>query len=132
HHDEAELPVLRGEGKEVRIIAGHLLGQTSPVATSSPMLYADVALEPGAAFPLDPVFDERAVYVVAGRLQIAGDEFDAGRLLVFRPGDAVTIRSEDGCRLLALGGERMDGQRYIWWNFVSSSRERIEQAKADW
>ncbi|MBN1238261.1 MAG: pirin family protein [Gammaproteobacteria bacterium] len=132
HHDADELPVLSGEGIEVRVIAGTVLGATSPVETSSPMLYADVTLAPGAAFPLDAVFEERAVYVTRGQVAIAGDSFEAGRLLVFRPGDAVTIRSDAGCRLLALGGDPMDGRRYIWWNFVSSSRERIEQAKADW
>jgi redox-sensitive bicupin YhaK (pirin superfamily) len=132
HHDAADLPVLRGDGMEVRVVAGRVLGAESPVATSSPMFYADVTLRAGASFRLEPDFEERAIYVVAGQVEIAGDTFGAARLLVFRPGDAVTIDADGDARFMALGGEPMDGARYIWWNFVSSSRERIEQAKADW
>jgi redox-sensitive bicupin YhaK (pirin superfamily) len=76
--------------------------------------------------------EERAIYVAEGRIDIAGDVHEAGRLLVFRPGDEITVTGVDKARILLLGGEPMDGPRHIWWNFVSSSRERIDQAKADW
>lgn len=132
HYEAEALPSLGGEGKQVRVIAGSLLGATSPVRVSSPMFYADARLDPGAAFPLDAVHDERAIYTVDGEVEIAGDVFGPGRLLVFRPGDAITIRARSRARFMALGGEPMDGPRHLWWNFVSSRLDRIEQAKADW
>ncbi len=132
HYDAAQLPILSGEGKIVRVIAGSMLGATSPVRTSSPMFYGDVQLEAGASLPLDPDFEERAIYTVSGDIDIAGDVFGPGKLLVFKPGDRITIRAVTPARFMALGGEPMDGPRYIWWNFVSSRPERIEQAKADW
>lgn len=132
HYGADEMPVLTGEGKTVRVIAGSVLGATSPVRTSSPMFYADVALEPGAAVPLDPEHDERAIYTVEGEIDIAGDAFGPGQLLVFKPGDRITIRARGAARFLMLGGEPLDGPRHIWWNFVSSRKERIEQAKEDW
>jgi redox-sensitive bicupin YhaK (pirin superfamily) len=132
HYAAKDLPVLSGEGKTVRIIAGSLLGKASPVKISSPMFYADVALAAGASVPLDPDYDERAIYTVDGEIEIAGDMFKAGALLVFRPGDRITITAKSDSRFMMLGGEPMDGPRFIWWNFVSSRMERIEQAKADW
>src|SRR4051794_8963936 len=132
HYDSRDLPVLNGEGKTVRIIAGSLFGKASPVKTSSPMFYADVALAAGASVPLDPDYDERAIYTVGGEIEIAGDTFKSGALLVFRPGDGITITAKSDARFMMLGGEPMDGPRFIWWNFVSSREERIEQAKADW
>jgi len=132
HYEAAETPVVAGDGKSVRVIAGSLLGASSPVRTSSPMFYADVMLQAGAAVPLDPDYDERGVYIVSGEIDVAGDRFEAGRLLVFRPGDRITIRAHSDARFMMLGGEPMDGPRFIWWNFVSSRMDRIEQAKADW
>ncbi len=132
HYDAAALPVLTGEGKTVRLIAGEAFGARSPVRTSSPMVYADVALEAGAVLPLDPTYDERAIYTVAGAIEIAGDGFGPGQLLVFRPGDRISVRALDSARFMVLGGEPMDGPRHLWWNFVSSRPERIAQAKEDW
>jgi len=132
HYDASELPVLTGNGKTVRVIAGSILGASSPVKTSSPMFYADVALQAGATVPLDPAHEERAVYTVSGKIEIAGDVFEPAQLLVFRPGDRITIRARTDARFMMLGGEPMDGPRHIWWNFVSSRMDRIEQAKADW
>ncbi len=132
HYGANDLPVLEHEGKVVRVIAGSLLGASSPVRTSSPMFYADISLGVGASVPLDPVYNERAIYTVAGEVEIAGDIFSPAQLLVFRPGDHITIRANTDARFMALGGEPMDGPRHIWWNFVSSRRDRIEQAKADW
>lgn len=132
HYEAEQMPVLSGEGKNVRVIAGSILGARSPVKTSSPMFYADVALAAGARVPLDPDYEERAVYTVSGEIEVAGDVFSPGQLLVFRPGDRITIRARNDARFMMLGGEPMDGPRFIWWNFVSSRKDRIEQAKADW
>jgi len=132
HYDAAALPVLTGEGKSVRLIAGEAFGARSPVRTSSPMVYADVALEAGAVLPLDPTYDERALYTVSGAIEIAGDGFGPGQLLVFRPGDRISVRATEAARFMVLGGEPMDGPRHLWWNFVSSRPDRIAQAKEDW
>jgi redox-sensitive bicupin YhaK (pirin superfamily) len=132
HYDANELPMLNGEGKVIRVMAGSVLGASSPVRTSSAMFYADVTLSAGASVPLDPDYQERAIYTVAGDVEIAGDVFGPAQLLVFRPGDRITIQAKTDARFMALGGEPMDGPRHIWWNFVSSSKDRIEQAKADW
>jgi redox-sensitive bicupin YhaK (pirin superfamily) len=132
HYDAGELPVLSDKGKTVRVIAGSVLGTSSPVKTSSPMFYANVALQAGATVPLDPAYEERAIYTVSGAIEIAGDVFEPAQLLVFRPGDRITIRARTDARFMMLGGEPMDGPRIIWWNFVSSRLDRIEQAKADW
>jgi redox-sensitive bicupin YhaK (pirin superfamily) len=132
HHGAGELPGIDGEGKRARVVIGSAYGAASPVAFPHPAFYVDAALEPGSVLPLDPDYEERAVYVAAGGIDIAGDRFDQGRLLVFRHGDRISIRATAPARLILLGGAPMDGPRYIWWNFVSSSRERIEAAKADW
>ncbi|MGA7450706.1 MAG: pirin family protein [Rhodoplanes sp.] len=132
HHDAAELPVEAGEGKTVRVVAGSLYGKTSPLATLSPTIFADVTLAAGASLPLDAEAEERAIYVVAGEIDILGDRFSAGRLLVFRPRDRIKVTAVTPTRLAILGGAAMDGPRHIWWNFVSSRRDRIEGAKADW
>ena len=132
HHDAAELPVEAGEGKTVRVIAGSLYGKTSPLATLTPTIFADVTLAAGASLPLDADAEERAIYVVSGEIDIVGDRFATGRLLVFRPGDRITVTAATPTRLAILGGAAMDGPRHIWWNFVSSRRDRIEAAKADW
>ena len=132
HHTKAALPVIAGEGKEVRLITGSLFGERSPVPTLTEMFYADARLDAGAKLPLPAEHEERAVYVTDGEIEVAGDRFAAGQLLVFRPGDQITLIATQPSRLLLLGGEPMDGPRHIWWNFVSSRQDRIEQAKADW
>jgi redox-sensitive bicupin YhaK (pirin superfamily) len=124
--------VSEGEGATVRLIAGALFGMRSPVEVFSDMFYADAALAPGTRLTLPADHEERAIYVLTGRIEIAGQTFDGGQLLIFRPGDAIDLRAFAEARLLLLGGEPMDGPRHIWWNFVSSSKARIEQAKADW
>jgi redox-sensitive bicupin YhaK (pirin superfamily) len=132
HYPQDALPVIAGEGKKVRLIAGSLYGARSPVETLWELFYADAVLAPGARLELPAEHEERAVYVAEGQIEITGQTFEAGGLLVFRPGDAVTLAAKAAARLMLLGGAAMDGPRHIWWNFVSSSRERIEQAKADW
>jgi redox-sensitive bicupin YhaK (pirin superfamily) len=132
HYDSASLPVVQDGGVWARVIAGSAFGRASPVDTLSETLYAEVVLDEGASAPLDADHEERAVYVVEGEVEIAGDRFEAPRLLIFHPGDRITVRASRRARLMFLGGAAMDGPRYIWWNFVSSRRERIEEAKEDW
>jgi hypothetical protein len=133
HHSAESLPIVEGDGKRVRLIAGDAFGTQSPVETHWPMLYADVELDAGAdlVVPLDVV--ERGMHVVEGTVRVDGQRFEPGQLAVFRPGAEVKIVACDvPARVMLLGGEPMDGPRHIWWNFVSSSKERIEAAKADW
>ena len=132
HHGRDSLPMIAGDGATVRLIVGTLYGERSPVATFGDMFYADVRLDAGAKLPIDASHEERAAYLVEGTVEVGGDVFEAGRLLVFRPGDGLILKARTPARLILLGGATMDGPRHIWWNFVSSSKERIEQAKADW
>jgi len=132
HHAGASLPELSDTGIKVRVIAGNAYGEVSPVQVFSGTLYVDAMLEAGAILPLPRDHEERSVYILAGSVEIAGEEFAEGRLLIFRPGDAISIRAVTPARFVIVGGEPMDGERHIWWNFVSASKERIEQAKADW
>ena len=132
HAGTAELPRIDGEGKRVRLVMGEAYGRRSPVAFPHPSLYAEAVLAPGAVLPFDTDYDERGLYIASGEIDIAGDRFEAGRLLVFRPGDRISILALSNARLMLLGGEPMDGPRHIWWNFVSSSKDRIDAAKEDW
>ena len=132
HFDAASLPIVEDGGIRARVIAGSAFGRKSPVGMLSEWLYAEVALAAGAIAPLDPDQEERAVYVVEGEVDVAGETFEGPRLLVFRPGDRMSVRATRPARLMFLGGAALEGPRYIWWNFVSSRRERIEQAKEDW
>ena len=133
HHNVDSLPVAEDAGVRLRLIAGHGWGLRSPVQTPSELFYADAVLAPAAAVPLPDEHEERAAYLVEGEVEIAGVRFKSGQMLMFRPGDPISVRSgPTGARLLLLGGAVMDGPRYLFWNFVSSSRERIEQAKEDW
>jgi redox-sensitive bicupin YhaK (pirin superfamily) len=132
HFDASVLPLIEDEGVRARIIAGRAFGETSPVAMHSDWFYVEVTLATGLGVPLDPDYEDRAAYLVEGEVMVAGDRFEAPRLLVFRPGDRITLIATRPTRLMLLGGATLDGPRHIWWNFVSSSRERIEQAKEDW
>lgn len=132
HHSADALPVIEGEGKRLRLIAGSLYGERAPVEVFSDMFYADAALSDAARIELPAEHEERAVYIANGRVEVGGDAYDVGRLLVFRPGEAIAIKALGKARIVLFGGEPMDGPRHVWWNFVSSSAERIEQAKADW
>jgi hypothetical protein len=131
HHASDELPIVSEPGVRVHVIVGDLYGARSPVQTFSEMFYAEAHLDVGAKLPLDARHEERGLYLVDGEIDIAGDRFEPGRLLVFRPGDAITVTGVRPARFMLLGGAPV-GARHIWWNFVSSSKERIEQAKADW
>ncbi|MGC1466808.1 MAG: pirin family protein [Pseudolabrys sp.] len=132
HHATSEFPIVNGDGKTVRVIIGDLYGASSPVVTTSETIFADVALKAGSTLPLDAAHEERAIYILSGEIEIAGDRHGADRLLVLRPGDAVSARAVSDTHLMIVGGAPMDGPRHIWWNFVSSRKERIEQAKAEW
>jgi redox-sensitive bicupin YhaK (pirin superfamily) len=132
HHGRDDLPRIEGEGKRVRLIIGAMFGRRSPVFYPHDCVYAEAVLAPGAVLPLDPDYDERGVYIASGEIDVAGESFQAGRLLTFRPGDRISIIATAQSRLMLLGGEPMDGPRHIWWNFVSSSKERIEQAAEEW
>jgi len=132
HHSQPDLPIVAADGKSVRVIAGKLFGQRSPVSTLSDTLFADATLAPGASLPFDADTEERALYIVSGEIDISGDRFAAGQLLVLRPGDPITVTAASDARVVLVGGAAMDGPRHIWWNFVSSRKERIEQAKAEW
>ena len=133
HHKNAALPEILDRGVKAKLILGSAYGQTSPVTMQSETFYVDVVLDPFAQFPLPDDQEDRGLYVTEGSIEIAGDVFEAGRMMVFRPGDRISVRAgERGARLMALGGATLNEKRYIWWNFVSSSKDRIEEAKEAW
>jgi Pirin-related protein len=132
HHDADALPRLVGEGWNGRLIAGAFEGVTAPTPVFSPTLYADVALEADARLPFAADQEERAVYVIEGTVELDGNSLDPGVVYALAPRRPVTLRAVTPVRLILFGGATMDGPRHVWWNFVSSSRDRIEQAKADW
>ena len=132
HTEAADIPELQADGMTLRVIAGTLHGLHSPVATNWDTLFAEARLRAGSVLPLDAAHEERAVYVIAGEVDIGGDRFGPERLLVLRPGDGITVRASTDAHVVVVGGAAMDGPRHIWWNFVSSRKERIESAKADW
>jgi redox-sensitive bicupin YhaK (pirin superfamily) len=132
HFDAGILPVVEDGGVRARVIAGSVFGKTAPVSTLSDWFYAEVGLDADASAPLDASHEERAVYLLEGEVEIKAERFEGPKLLVFRPGDRITVRAVQPSRMMFLGGAAMEGPRYIWWNFVSSRQERIEQAKDDW
>lgn len=133
HHAQDALPFLEGEGKQVRLIIGDAYGERAPTKTFTEMFYADAILEAGAALPLPDNHEDRGIYITQGSIEVAGDNFSTGQMMVFRPGDAITVKAGPaGARLILLGGETLEGPRHIWWNFVASSKEKIEAAKQAW
>ncbi len=134
HHAADALPRLVDGGVDVRLIVGSLGGERSPMKPRSETLYADVQLAAGTKFVVEPTVEERAVYVVDGEVGVRADgsSFGVGTLVVLKPGMRIELHTDHGARFMLLGGEPLDGRRFVWWNFVSSSRERIEQAKVDW
>ena len=132
HHEGSSLPRLPAPGLERRLIAGTAWGVTSPVKTLSPLFYVDVTMEPGASVVLPEEHEERAAYVTQGRVRCEEQRFAAGQMAVFEPRTRVVLHADEPAQVMLLGGAPLDGERHVWWNFVSSSRERIEQAKRDW
>jgi redox-sensitive bicupin YhaK (pirin superfamily) len=126
------LPQFEFDGASGRLVMGSLSGIRSPVRTDTDTLYADVRLSPDARIKIPADAEERAIYVLDGMVNISGDEFPSDRLLVFRPGDEIVVSSGEGAHFMLFGGASLGSKRYIWWNFVSSSKERIEQAKHEW
>ena len=132
HYSAELLPQMKDEEKTVRVVAGSLFGKTSPVKTLSKLFYVDAILHSEASLVLGNEYEERGVYLLEGDVEIHGQKFQPGRLLTFSSGDEITITAISAARLLLFGGEPLDAPRHVWWNFVSSSRERIEKAKAEW
>jgi hypothetical protein len=134
HVDAGELPHIEGEGINLRLIAGTLHGRRAPTRAYSDLFNADVSLSDGARLRIEAEHVERAVYVVSGEIEIAGQTggFGKDRLVVFKPGAEIVLRAVGATRLMLLGGEPLPEKRYIYWNFVSSRKERIEQAAQDW
>ncbi|HEX4447918.1 MAG TPA: pirin-like C-terminal cupin domain-containing protein, partial [Polyangiaceae bacterium] len=132
HHPGATLPHVDLPGASLRILAGHAYGARSPVGVRSPTLYVHAELQDGADLPLPDDHEERAAYVVEGEVRCGGQTHGPGSMLIFRPGAAATLRAGKPSRLMLLGGARLDGSRHIFWNFVSSSKDRIERAKDEW
>ncbi len=126
------LPVVRAGGATARVIMGTLWGATAPTTTYAETVYADIMLEPESSIPIDPCAEERALYVAMGAASLDGMTLAPQTLYVLRPGIAATLRSATGGRVMLCGGEAFATPRHVWWNFVSSRRDRIDQAKADW
>jgi redox-sensitive bicupin YhaK (pirin superfamily) len=131
HHAGADLPTYESGGLWARLVAGEAYGARAAVRTHSPLFYVHWRLAAGTRAELEARYPERAAYVVAGTVEVDGQRFDAGKMLVFAAGAPVAFTAITGATVMLLGGEPI-GERHIDWNFVSSSRERIEQAKADW
>ena len=132
HHAAATLPVVERNGVSLRVIAGTAFGVESPVTTFSGTLYVAAEFAPGGAFALEPEHEERGVYLVDGDLEIDGAPLEVGQMAVLALDETVTLASTHGARVMLLGGEKLDGERFIEWNFVASSREKIEAAKLAW
>ena len=132
HVPKDHLPMI-GDGKaSARIIMGRMWGEESPVTCHSETIYADISLQAGGSLAVDPDAEERAIYLAEGQAELDGRELQPGTLYVLRPGISATLRSSHGAHVMICGGAPLDGPRFVWWNFVSSSRDRINQAKADW
>jgi redox-sensitive bicupin YhaK (pirin superfamily) len=132
HFPESGLPVIEGDGLWMRLIAGRAFGEASPVTTFSELFYLHAELQPGAEVVLAEELGERAVYVVEGKVDLGGRSYGPATLAVLAPGAAVTLAAQAASRVMLLGGQPLEGGRQIWWNFVASSPERLERAKAAW
>ncbi|MDO5612120.1 MAG: pirin family protein [Paracoccus sp. (in: a-proteobacteria)] len=133
HHSADALPLIQAQGVSARLILGNAYGETAPATLFSEAFYLDVTLAANARFPLPDDHEDRGLYVTEGSITVAGQDFAAGQMVVFRPGDAITVAAGPaGARLMALGGATLNGPRHIWWNFVASSKERIDHAKEEW
>ena len=132
HHPKATLPVIALPGIQMTVVAGHAFGQRSPVKVLADTLYVSIDMEPGATLRIPAEHIERGLYPVSGELQLDGESLPLNTLALLDPGSEPLMRASTAARVMLLGGEPLDGPRIVWWNFVASSRERIEQAKSDW
>ena len=132
HVAKDDLPLVEDGGVSARIIMGSLWGATSPITQHATTIYADILMNAGASIPIEAEADERAVLVALGDANLDGEKLDRYSLYVLKPGQAMTLRAISDARVMLLGGEAFTTPRHVWWNFVSSSRDRINQAKHDW
>ena len=132
HYPADAMPELDVDGARLRVLVGDVYGAASPVHTLASFFYAEARLPPGTELALPTGPEERAAYIVEGVVQCGDVRVDEPRMIVFAPASAPIVRSESGARLMLLGGASLDGERHLWWNFVSSRLDRIEEAKRDW
>jgi hypothetical protein len=132
HHAAASLPLIEHDGVRMRLIAGAAFGARSPVDALSPTVYLDVHMPAGSRLPLPDEHAQRAVYPVSGRVRIGATTLEHGAISVLTAGADCALEAHEASRIMVLGGAAVDGERHLWWNFVSSSPERIERAKTDW
>jgi redox-sensitive bicupin YhaK (pirin superfamily) len=132
HHPAATLPELHETGSVIRVLCGEAYGAKSPVSSVSPIFYAEIVMQPGARIAVPDAYTERAAYIIEGAAYVGGQRIDARKMVVFSKGVTVTLEADGPTRLVVLGGEPLDGPRYMWWNFVSSSPEKIHEAAAKW
>lgn len=132
HVPEAALPIVEAHRARARVIMGKLWGQTAPVTTYANTIYADISLQPGGAVPIDSDAEERAIYLSGGDAALDNLPLRPMTLYVLKPGTSAILRSVDGARVMLCGGEAFTTPRHVWWNFVSSSKDRIMTARDDW
>jgi hypothetical protein len=132
HHTAEELPVVEADGARAKIILGEIFGEKSPVETLSNPVYAECFLQNKASLSVPAEIEDRSVYILSGALLISGQRFETGTMVVFEAGKEAIIEAASDARFMIIGGARLEKPRYMWWNFVSSSPERIEAAKEDW
>ena len=132
HVAKDDLPLVEDSGVSARVIMGSLWSATSPITQHAATIYADILMNAGASIPIEAEADERAVLVALGDASLDGDRLDRHSLYILKPGQAMTLRANSDARVMLLGGEAFATPRHVWWNFVSSSRDRINQAKHDW
>lgn len=132
HIAKDDLPLIENDGVSARVIMGSLWGVTAPATQHAATVYADILMNAGSSIPIDAEADERAILVALGSASLDGERLETHSLYILKPGRARTLRAESDCRVMLLGGEAFTTPRHVWWNFVSSSRDRINQAKSDW
>ena len=132
HYGAAQIPQLTDKGLTLTLIAGSAFGKTSPVHSESDTFYADLLLQQGHKLAVPATIEERAIYIIEGSMNIGGNDFAAGTMVVLKPGLEVTLQASSNAHCVMLGGDALPGERHLYWNFVSSRKERIEQAKEDW
>ena len=132
HHDAAELPEIEGDGLRAKVILGEIFGAKSPVATLGEPVYADCYLNAKTSLIIPSTIEDRSIYILSGAILINGQRFETGTMVVFEAGKEAIISADVDAHFMIIGGARLERQRFMWWNFVSSSQERIEQARQDW
>ena len=133
HYDAGQIPLIAGDGFRGRVAIGAWDGATAPVDNLfGPCALADIALGAGAAYEVGAQYEERALYLVSGDLEIEGTPYSEKSLIVLKPGSRVAVRARSDARFALVAGDPLDGPRYLWWNFVAASRDRIVQAREDW